>query len=305
MQIRNGKVVFSIVGVILLVGLTTQVSFVNAGSCESFSVGPNQLGVRFTATNDSGKDISGFTIEIDKSGRTTLAGVSVESDQDGGCGDWDVDDDENGRSQEEMEHDNWDSTPKSGKTMWTWYTLTDCMGKDGIDGVPIRKGEQYTIKISFTEKTRNRTRIYIYTSDKVGFQIAGTDMIGQEKNEPEKAAKMLSDKIFIPETSEVFFFGPMEPGTVLRENCPIGDLDPVELEIPDIPETYYAFYIDDYPGFRFVHKVRYAWVNIETGEYSVVNALREPLILEPGVTPAPFGLICTYEIRGWAINHWC
>lgn len=298
METRNRKVVFSIVGAILLIGLTAQVSCVNAGSCESFIVGPNQHGVRFTATNDSGKDISGFTIEINKSGRINIAGVLVESDQDGGCGDWDVDDDEDGGSQEEMEYDNWDSTPKSGKTMWTWYTCVDCRGKDGMDGVPIRKDAQYTIEIWFTEKTKNKTQIYIYISDKEDFQIAGTDIIGQKKNEPEKAAKILSDKISIPETSKVLFVGPVGPGAVLRENRPIDDQEPVELEIPDASGTYYAFYIDDMPGFRFVHDVRYAWVNVETEEYFVVNALWEPLILEPGVTPAPFGLICAYKIKG-------
>ncbi|MBU7018870.1 MAG: hypothetical protein HXS44_15280 [Theionarchaea archaeon] len=310
-KMKNGKVVVSIFGtIILLLGMTAQMSFAGVEN-HGITVGPGQQGVEFTGINDSGKDISGFTIEIAKSARINITGVLVESDQYGGCGDWDLDDDEDGRSQEEMEQDNWDSTPKSGKAMWTWYTRVDCMGKDGRDGVPIRKGEQYTIRIWFTEKTKNNAYIYIYASDEDNFQIAGVDTIGREEDEPEKAAKMLSEMIIIPKTSEVFFVGPVGPGTVLRENRPIGYQQqeefknppieyqtPVKLEIPDENGTYYAFYINDMPGFMFVHGVRYAWVNVETTEYKVVDARWSPLILEPGVTPAPFGSIRSYQISG-------
>ena len=295
---KNEKVVVSIVGVILLLGMTAQMSFVSAESHDIITVGPNHQGVELTSTNVSGRDITGFTIEIAKSARTNITGVLVESDQHGGCGDWDLDDDEDGRSQEEMEQDNWDSTPKSGKTMWTWYTRVDCMGKDGVDGIPIRKGEQYTIRIWFEEKTKNNAYINIYVSNGDNFQLAGVDIIGQEKDEPEKAAQMLSDMISIPETSKVFFVGPVGPGTVLRENHQIDDQESVELEIPDMPGTYYAFYIDDMPMFRFAHEVRYAWVNVERKECDVVNALWWPQILEPGVNPAPFGLIKSYQISG-------
>ncbi len=301
---KNRKVVVSIVGtILLLLGMTAQMSFVSAQSHDIITLGPNQQGVEFTGINDLGRDISAFTIEIAKSALTNITGVYVESDQYGGCGDWDLDDDEDGRSQEEMEQDDWDSTPKSAKTMWTWYTRVDCMGKDGPDGVPIRKGEQYTIRILFTEKTKNNAYIYIYASTGDNFQIAGVDIIGQEKNEPEKAAQILSDMITIPETSEVFFVGPVGSGTVLRESCPIDDEEPVELKIPDAPGTYYAFYIDDMPGFMFVHGVRYAWVNVETKEYNVVDALWWPQILEPGVTPAPFGLIKSYQILGVSFKY--
>jgi hypothetical protein len=296
---KNGKAVVSIVGaILLLLGMTAQMSFVNAKDHDVIALGPNQQGVEFTGANDSGKDIPGFTIEIAKSARVNVRGVLVESSQHGGCGDWDLDDDEDGRSQEEGEQDNWDSAPKSGKTMWTWYTRVDCLGKDGVDGVPIRKGEQYTIRIEFTEKTKNNAYIYIYASNGDNFQIAGVDIIGREEDEPEKAAQMLKNMISIPETSEVFFVGPVGPGTVLRENCQVDDQELVELEVPDIPGTYYAFYIDDMPGFMFVHGVRYAWVNVETEECSVVSALWWPLILEPGVTPAPFGLITSYLLSG-------
>lgn len=104
-------------------------------------------------------------------------------------------------------------------------------------------------------------------------------------SEAKKAARQLLKSISIPPTAIVYFLGPVRPGTLIEEDLPPHDEQIVRLEVPSGPGTYYVFYIDDEPDFRFAHPVRYAWVNLETGEVRSVDAEWWPEISEPGMPP--------------------
>ena len=114
--------------------------------------------------------------------------------------------------------------------------------------------------------------------------------------EPEQAARIISSKISIPRTSVAFFLGPVKPGTILREDSPDDGQPAVELIVPSTSGKYYVFFIDDQPDFKFAHPVRYAWLNLETGDHSVIDASWQPVVEQAGVTPSPFELIDSYEI---------
>jgi len=114
--------------------------------------------------------------------------------------------------------------------------------------------------------------------------------------EAEQTARTISSKISIPKTSIVFLIGPVKPGTILRESNPDDGQQAVELKVPGTSGKYYVFFIDDQPDFKFAHPVRYAWLNLETGDHSVINASWQPVVEQPGVTPSPFELIDSYEI---------
>lgn len=83
--------------------------------------------------------------------------------------------------------------------------------------------------------------------------------------EAKEAARQLLKSISIVHTSIVYFLGPVKPGTLIEENIQSQGEQIVQLEVPSESGTYYVFYIDDKPLFKFVHPVRYAWINLETG----------------------------------------
>lgn len=168
----NKKVGLSIVvAIVLLFAMTSQMSFAGVTSYIEITVGPGHDWIEFIGTNNFGQDIYDFTIEIEK----RCSGVAIDYVivtllQEGTCGDWDVDDNESGHSQEKNEKDNEDSTPKSGKTSTSWYTRIDCQGTgdeaapENKPGRPIGSGERYRLHIRLTGNTKNRCKIFIFPS---------------------------------------------------------------------------------------------------------------------------------------------
>jgi len=119
----------------------------------------------------------------------------------------------------------------------------------------------------------------------------------------------------ISENSRVVIVGPVAPGTLIQERSPqnepeptevtVSPIDaedegwvPVELAVPEDDGDYYAFFIDDQPWARYGHNVRYAWIETETHDFAVTDALFPPFFLEPGVLPEAFEAIKTFELSG-------
>jgi hypothetical protein len=101
-------------------------------------------------------------------------------------------------------------------------------------------------------------------------------------------AEVVQDAFGFPDSTEVAFFGPVEPGTVLLEHR---ETSPVELQVPTTDGTYYVLAIDDEPGAMFEHPVRYAWIDLDTGVTEVVAANNLMTILRPGIDPSPFEFV--------------
>ena len=117
------------------------------------------------------------------------------------------------------------------------------------------------------------------------------------RSEARQAAETLLSSVSVPTTSMVVFVGPVEPGTIIRE--PPGEgRQPVELHVPDTTGTYYAFSIDDAPNTKYMHPMRYAYVNLDTGEVNSVNASYPMAIYRPNRERTPFEMISLEEIEG-------
>jgi hypothetical protein len=125
--------------------------------------------------------------------------------------------------------------------------------------------------------------------------------VPQQPSESELAAIALLRSISVSTDAEVSFFGPVLPGTVIREAGPLGESTADQsgqnrdslsftkrLDIPLTSGKYYVFFINDEPIFRFAHPVRYIWVNLNTMAFGQVSAQWWPLIEEPGVGVALF-----------------
>jgi len=120
--------------------------------------------------------------------------------------------------------------------------------------------------------------------------------------EASEAAMVLLNLVSIESTADVLFSGPVEPGTVVREN----DIpeDQVELQVPDTPGTYYIFLIDDHPNKMFEHHVRYAWVNLDTSEVEYIDASNLMTIYPPNREPSPFRKVGSDEVNGIFFNFY-
>ncbi|MBI4208857.1 MAG: caspase family protein [Deltaproteobacteria bacterium] len=107
--------------------------------------------------------------------------------------------------------------------------------------------------------------------------------------EVQQAASLLLEDMTIETTAKVIVVGPVPSGTLLQENLPEGHTDTaVELEVPSSSGTYYTFFIDDNPDFKFAHVVRYAWLNVDDGSSDVAEASFPMIIQRPGEAPQPF-----------------
>jgi len=118
--------------------------------------------------------------------------------------------------------------------------------------------------------------------------------------EAREAALVLLSSVSIESTANVLFSGPVEPGTVVRENS-ISE-DRVELQVPDTPGTYYVFFFDEHPEGMFAHPVRYAWVNLDTDEVEYVDASYLMTIYPPDKEPSPFIKVGNGEVNGIPFN---
>lgn len=126
-----------------------------------------------------------------------------------------------------------------------------------------------------------------------------TEEIEELPTEVQQAASTLMSSVSIDSAAPVIVVGPVPIGTLLQENLPEGHTSTaVELEVPSSSGTYYVFFIDDNPDFKFVHSVRYAWVNLDDGSSDVAEASFPMIIQRPGETPQPF----TYSASGTVNN---
>jgi hypothetical protein len=106
----------------------------------------------------------------------------------------------------------------------------------------------------------------------------------------EEIALRFLEKVAVTPSSDVYVLGPVEPGTVVQEEAS-SNVTAVELEVPEALGTNYIFIVDDMPGYKFAHPMRYVWMQYECGETEVVDASWPPVILQPGVTLTPYSSI--------------
>jgi hypothetical protein len=101
----------------------------------------------------------------------------------------------------------------------------------------------------------------------------------QNERFPDKVARLFLNKISVPENSVVNFAGPVDTGFRFEENHPSEDsAKTTELSIPGDPGGYYIFLVNDDPGAKFAHSLRYAWLEAESGEFEIKGAEWEPLM---------------------------
>jgi len=107
--------------------------------------------------------------------------------------------------------------------------------------------------------------------------------------EAKQAADILLSSLNIPSTSQILINGPIAPGTILKEDKP-DTLNPVELIIPNSSGPYYVFFIDDEPKMNYYHSMRYAYVNLASGETVWKDASYWMTLYPPNQTLRPFEL---------------
>lgn len=107
-----------------------------------------------------------------------------------------------------------------------------------------------------------------------------------------EACRLVLEKVDVGEEAVVVVWGPVAPGTTLREPAwePHPDAEPdemtapAELRIPDEDGEYYLFVIDDHPTLKPGHPLRFAWIAPGTdGGFATVDARFFPLIERPDV----------------------
>ena len=111
------------------------------------------------------------------------------------------------------------------------------------------------------------------------------------------AAQILMSILDVPDSSLVLFTGPVEAGTIVREND-IANGDPVELTLPEAPGSYYVFLIDSEPGKMFEHPVQYAWVELNGETSGSVDSNHWMTVIRPGRNPAPFKPVEYQQMQG-------
>ena len=100
-------------------------------------------------------------------------------------------------------------------------------------------------------------------------------------------ASILLENVTISDSSLVLVSGPIEPGSVLKENN-IDKNNPVTTTLPDKSGNYFAFLIDDDPNAMLSHPHKFGWVNLDDNTFHIVNAGYPFTIYRPGTEPTPF-----------------
>jgi len=93
----------------------------------------------------------------------------------------------------------------------------------------------------------------------------------------ETAIALFLDKILVDSSSNVIYTGPLESGTIIREYVRSEDLD--QIQIPFSDGIYYAFFIDDLPGAKFEHPMRYVLMDVESEKFDLIHAEWPPTII--------------------------
>jgi len=114
-------------------------------------------------------------------------------------------------------------------------------------------------------------------------------------------AELFQQKISVADSSKIIFSGPVEPGTILKEND-LEENTPVQLKVSESDGKYYVFMIDDQPGMMYSHDVRYAWIESENGEFGIITSDHPMTIYRPDKTPSPYEFIEEFTIAD--INYY-
>lgn len=137
---------------------------------------PGVPSITVTRVNETGQGIYDFTIWIVGNSGARIEKVEVSSSQNGGCDDWDVDDDGDGASQEPGEKDDIDSSPGTS-------TRVDSRGNGKNNdnnnedppqnraGKPIQKDKTFTIKVTFNPRPTAGAEICFAPTDNDAGQI--------------------------------------------------------------------------------------------------------------------------------------
>ena len=94
----------------------------------------------------------------------------------------------------------------------------------------------------------------------------------------------------------VSFVGPVPPGTGLVNMETT--LEHVSITVPNEPGTFFLFFINDYPDTRYVHSVRYAWLNLNNEQFDVIDAQWWPRLETTPPDTTEFELIETNTLSG-------
>jgi hypothetical protein len=129
------------------------------------------------------------------------------------------------------------------------------------------------------------------------------------ESQAEDVAHQLMQHLEIGSPATVLMVGPVAPGMLIRERVPregtpvsetgaMDSVSPVELVVPGDSGEYYAFFIDEEPEARFCHDVRYAWLDAESGAFSVVEGQLPPVFVEQGQTFLCYTVSRTFVVDG-------
>ncbi|MFN0242050.1 MAG: hypothetical protein ACKVWV_04090 [Planctomycetota bacterium] len=141
------------------------------------AVGNGVPGISFLGKNKTGREIHDFTFLLGEDCGRNIASITVTSAQNGGAGDWDVDDNENGATNvDAVEKDDADSTPGTKARVDSGGTGAGELAPQNIAGKGIKDGATFTIEITFSGPTTNPCTLCITPTDKKGFQLCSASL---------------------------------------------------------------------------------------------------------------------------------
>ena len=138
-----------------------------------------------------------------------------------------------------------------------------------------------------------------------GLMLLNTSCSNDRDNAPSEpqsqwqAAHALLESMTIESGAVVSFIGPMRPGSGLASASDISEHE--SLTVPEAEGTccVYLFFVNDHPDTRYVHPVRYAWLNLRNGHFEQVDADWWPRAIEyPIPNPGEFELMASDTLSG-------
>ena len=138
-----------------------------------------------------------------------------------------------------------------------------------------------------------------------GLMLLSTSCSEDSDNPPSEplpqwqTAQALLESMTIENGAVVSFIGPVRPGSVIGSANDGSEY--VSLTVPEAEGTccVYLFFINDHPDTRYVHAVRYAWLNLRNGHFEQVNASWWPRAIEyPVPNPGEFELMLSNTLSG-------
>jgi Dockerin type I domain len=168
-----------------LIALSMATAAASAGSTDmegkvTVAVGAGVSGVEFKGRNKTNREIHDFTFEIGEDCGRDIVTVKVVSTQNGGAGDWDVDDDADtsvGSNEGADDKDDADSSPGRVTRVDNSGDGEDNTGGDEAnpqnkDGKAIDKNKYFTITITFSGPTTGSCNLCITPTNENNIQLA-------------------------------------------------------------------------------------------------------------------------------------